>query len=340
MTPNHRHYHPYHPLIPFRKGPQRYNYAVWNPNTETWRYIPRTFTGHSAYEVSTDGRVRRITFRSCTYEGPYRSEYRRKNPQGGGVRGVRQLHDVLPEIIPQTVDGGYHFALVKRVRSGDDGGLRKNMPVHVLVARAFLGVPKKRWVVVHRNGDTSDNSVHNMLVKMVTKYLPRYRLTNKAQKTRVLREKQRRALQFWIDGKSEKHITKRLDIQKRTLELVLTGVTNIRPFEEFCETVRTLTTQGWSNECIAEFLRVGEMVIERALKSLTMSPVRIHRDVQNYVNMVESDYESSVNTFLKVPSAILEKYRKTAYRKRSFRTPTTTSVSYSHSASQVMRGVI
>lgn len=97
---------------------------------ETWKSIP----GFSWYEVSSKGRLRSYKPKNQNAEPP-------KKPS---LMRIRVGH------------GGY-----LRVTLQDDFGQKRVMPVHLLVARAFLGAPKDR-IVRHLDGDRSNAALDNL----------------------------------------------------------------------------------------------------------------------------------------------------------------------------------
>lgn len=97
---------------------------------ERWKSIP----GFSWYEVSDKGRVRSYKPKNQNGEPPSRPKLMR----------IRIGH------------GGY-----LRVTMQDDEGQKRVMPVHLLVARAFLGAPRDR-IVRHLDGDRSHAQLSNL----------------------------------------------------------------------------------------------------------------------------------------------------------------------------------
>lgn len=89
----------------------------------SWKEIP----GYTGYMVSSDGQV----FNS-----------------NSGANG---------SLLKQEDRQGYRFVRMKR-----DDGVKKNLRVHRLVAKAFLKNPENKREVNHKNGDKSDNRVENL----------------------------------------------------------------------------------------------------------------------------------------------------------------------------------
>ncbi len=97
---------------------------------ERWKTVP----GFSWYEVSDQGRVRSFKPVNQNAKPP-------KTPKSMRLR---------------KGDGGY-----VRVTMQDDYGQKRVMPVHLLVARAFLGSPRGR-IVRHLDGDRTNAKLKNL----------------------------------------------------------------------------------------------------------------------------------------------------------------------------------
>lgn len=93
---------------------------------EKWRGID----GYPDYEVSDEGRIRRVTSRTFA--------------KAGRILSTRGLRSGYPSL--------------DLCRNGD----RRTFSVHRLVAAAFLGPCPAGYEVNHRNGDKTDNRVHNL----------------------------------------------------------------------------------------------------------------------------------------------------------------------------------
>ena len=97
-----------------------------------WRTVP----GWAFYEVSSEGAVR--------------SYWR-----GGGVGACRVDHSRAMSL-PLTKHGGYPYCKVT------DGTNSRLMPVHQMVARAFLGPQPEGLEVAHLDGNPRNNRVGNL----------------------------------------------------------------------------------------------------------------------------------------------------------------------------------
>lgn len=95
---------------------------------EVWKAIP----GHSDYEASSDGRVRRVT-------------------HGRGTKGLRVLKN-------HARSDGRLVVLIP-----DDAGVRRTMQVSRLVALAFHGTPTApKDYACHNDGDHLNNRPENL----------------------------------------------------------------------------------------------------------------------------------------------------------------------------------
>ncbi len=105
--------------------------------TITWKEIP----GFSSYEVSSNGEIR--------------SKSRKKTLSNGKVF---HLKGKVKKLRKHPDNGFFMTDLV------DDKGKRKTVYPHKAVALAFIEnpTPRKRKVVIHKDGDFTNNSVENL----------------------------------------------------------------------------------------------------------------------------------------------------------------------------------
>lgn len=97
---------------------------------EEWKIIPET---NDNYEVSSLGRVRRLTDATNTFAGK--------------------------ELKPSVVSGGYLGVDLPSAKSKKGFSIA---PIHGLVAKAFLGAKPKGLQVNHKDGDKKNNTVENL----------------------------------------------------------------------------------------------------------------------------------------------------------------------------------
>lgn len=109
-----------------------------NTNIETWETIP----GFSSYEVSREGVIR--------------SKPRKKTLSNGKIFHLKGKEKKLRK----HPDNGFFMTDLV-----DDKGKRKTVYPHKAVALTYIKnpTPRKRKVVIHKDGDFTNNSVENLV---------------------------------------------------------------------------------------------------------------------------------------------------------------------------------
>jgi predicted transcriptional regulator len=202
-------------------------------------------------------------------------------------------------------------------QTADDDGYRhvtisdSVIAVHLLVARAFIGRLPGIDVIVHKDGDLSNNHAENLVLRPVSVVLGIDRVQTSIGRERVRSEKYRRVIDLKVEGHDEDRIAKLTGIKPCAVKKVIAGSRGHSSFglsEQFCETVRGLSEKNMSDAEIAEFLGIGAKVVGRvhSQRSRTVDvdndTVKLVDDVMEF--NIDNDKEFS---FVKVPKHTLRK---------------------------------